>query len=60
MSATKTAKKQKLMDDLEEMYRRMNEWQKPYDDYPYEWTKESSRSGCPLICKIMRMLEGKS
>lgn len=50
-------KKTSVLDALEEMYRRANEWEKPYDEFPGKWTREASHIACPLIGKIMRLIE---
>lgn len=57
----KTQKKTKtvsgLLAELEEMYDRTNQWEKPYADFPLDWPREASRIACPLLCEIIRRLK---
>lgn len=57
----KTQKKTKtvsgLLAELEEMYDRANQWEKPYDGFPLDWPREASHIACPLLCEIMRRLK---
>jgi hypothetical protein len=51
---------EKLHSELNEMYRRANEWEKPYAEYPYLWTRESSRIACPLLARIIKLIDEES